>query len=371
MNAFVYVWRNAYVRVAVYLLIAYVAYLLLGRLESIVRLALLSYLFAYLGNPLVSALERRRVPRWAGTSIVIVIVIVFLVLASILIGTLASQLVEFSTQLPGLINQFEKTLTTWLAVLQERPELKDTITKATEAVQTGLSNIVDSLLKLVQGQGLVFLSRTVGVISSVLEIFVVFVVGGYMLFAFPSIGKTMLDLLPRGWRRLASDLSADVSIAIGGYIRGQLLIAVSIGLMVGLGLTVIGEPLAPTIGFLAGVFNIIPYLGTVIAITPAILLAIPLGLTKVLLVMLVFTVANQIEAHLLSPNILSRSTNLSPISIILAILSGLALGGIVGALLAVPFVALGNLLIKKYWIGSRPHGGLDAPAEVIYEEPKA
>jgi predicted PurR-regulated permease PerM len=368
VNAFVYIWRNPYVRVAVYLVIAYVIYLLLGKLESIVRLALLSYLFAYLGNPLVSALERRRVPRWVGTSIVLVIVIVFLGLASVLIGTLASQLVEFSKQLPELVRQFQSTLSVWLAVLEQRPELKDAVAQATQAVQDGLSNILESLLKLVQGQGLVFLSRTVGVISSVLEVFVVFVVGGYMLFSFPSIGKTVLELLPRGWRSLANDLSADVSVAIGGYIRGQLLIAVSIGVMVWAGLSLIGEPLAPTIGFLAGVFNIIPYLGTVIAITPAILLAIPLGFTKVLLVMLVFTVANQIEAHALSPNILSRSTNLSPISIILAILSGLALGGIVGALLAVPLVALANLLIKKYWIGSRPHGGLDAPPEPVHEE---
>jgi predicted PurR-regulated permease PerM len=137
--------------------------------------------------------------------------------------------------------------------------------------------------------------------------------------------------------------------------------------LIGLGLTIIGLPLGLAIGFIAGLFNIVPYLGAVIAITPAVLLAIPSGLIKVILVGLVFTVVNQLESHVFAPQILSKSTDLNPISIILAILSGLALGGVVGALLAVPLVALAKLLIRKYWIGSRFHGGEKVVSDALLE----
>ena len=358
MNAFVAVWRNPYVRVLVYALVMYALYRLLGRVESVLRLGLLAYLFAYLGNPLVTNLEKRGVPRVLGVTLVLVIVIVFLVLASVLLSTLVAQLVDFSRQLPKLVSSLETALTNYVAVLQQRPELKDAVVQGTKAVQDGLSNLVDTVLKVLQGQGANFLSRTFGVISGVLEIFVIFVVGTYMLLYFPGIGQTFLNVLPASWRALAASLADDVSVAVGGYIRGQLLVAVSIGVMVAVGLTIIGEPIAPTLGFLAGALNIIPNLGTIIAITPAILLAIQFGWLKVLGVVLVFTIANQVEAHVLSPQILSRSLHLNPVTVILAIFTGLAFGGIVGALVAVPVAALGSRLIRKYWIGSRLHGGL-------------
>jgi predicted PurR-regulated permease PerM len=368
MNAFVYVWRNPYVRIAIYLVIAYALYRVLGRVENVLRLGLLAYLFAYLGNPFVTALEKRRVPRVLGVTLVLIFVIVFLVLASVLLGTLVSQLLEFSRQLPKLISSLETSLTDYLDALKQRPELKGVIAQGTKAVQEGLTNLVDTILKVLQGQGVNFLSRTFGVLSSVLEVFVIFVVGTYMLLYFQGIGQAVLNLLPASWRTLAASLADDVSVSVGGYIRGQLFVALTIGVMVTIGLTIIGEPIAATVGFLAGVLNIIPNLGTIIAITPAILLAIQFGWVKVVWVIVVFTVANQLEAHYISPKILGQSLHLNPVTIILAIFTGLAFGGIVGALVAVPIVALSSRLIRKYWIGSRPHGGLDVPPEPVHEE---
>jgi predicted PurR-regulated permease PerM len=147
----------------------------------------------------------------------------------------------------------------------------------------------------------------------------------------------------------------DINQAVGGYVRGQLIVSALVGILVGLGLAILGIPLALALGFLSAIFNIVPYLGVVISITPALLLAAQFGLGKVALVMLVFGLANQIEAQFLSPNILGRSTNLHPITIIVAILCGAALGGMVGMLLAVPSAALLKLLIRKYWLGSSLH----------------
>ncbi len=339
---------------------------ILKEVANVTRLALLSYLFAYLFNPLVQWLVSRRFlqakgikpfSRLIAVAIVYLIVIVFLVIASLVIATLIQQLIVFARQLPTLFNSFEGTLNGWLANLQQVPELKDILKNVTKTVQEALSSLVNKLLEFLQGSGLNLISRVVGVVGNVFEYFLVLILGGYMLLAFPDIGKSFLEVFPVRVQPTVLELSKDISTAVGGYIRGQIIIAFSVGVLTGLGLTIIGLPLGLAIGFIAGLFNIVPYLGAVIAITPALLLAIPSGLLEVILVGVVFTIVSQLESHVLAPQILSKSTDLNPISIILAILSGLALGGVLGALLAVPLTALVKLLIRKYWLGSKFHGG--------------
>ena len=349
---------------------------ILKELANVTRLALLSYLFAYLFNPLVQWLVARPFLQTRGVkpfaraiavTFVYLIVIVFIIIASLVIGSLIRQLIIFAQQLPTLVTSLQNILTGWVDNLKQVPELKNTLQDTTKTIQDGLSGLVQKLLDLLQGSGLSIISRAVGVVGNVFEYFLVFVLGGYMLFTFPSIGKTLLEVFPVRVQPMMLELSKDVSTAIGGYIRGQIIIALSIGVLIGLGLTIIGLPLGLAIGFIAGVFNIVPYLGVVIAVTPALLLALPGGLIKVILVGIVFTIVNQLESHVFAPQILSKSTDLSPISIILAILSGLALGGVVGALLAVPLTALAKLLIRKYWIGSRYHGGEKVISDKLLE----
>jgi predicted PurR-regulated permease PerM len=339
---------------------------ILKEVANVTRLALLSYLFAYLFNPLVQWLVSRRFLQTKGikpfarliaVAVVYLIVIVFLVIASLVIATLIQQLIVFARQLPSLFNSFEDTLNGWLANLQQVPELKDILKNVTKTLQEALSSLVNKLLEFLQGSGLNLISRVVGVVGNVFEYFLVLILGGYMLLAFPDIGKSFLEVLPVRVQPTVLELSKDISTAVGGYIRGQIIIALAIGALTGIGLTIIGLPLGLAIGFIAGLFNIVPYLGAVIAITPALLLAIPSGLLEVVLVGVVFTIVSQLESHVLAPQILSKSTDLNPISIILAILSGLALGGVLGALLAVPLTALVKLLIRKYWLGSKFHGG--------------
>jgi predicted PurR-regulated permease PerM len=119
----------------------------------------------------------------------------------------------------------------------------------------------------------------------------------------------------------------------------------------------LGVPLALALGFISAIFNIVPYLGVVISIVPALLLASQFGVVTMVLVLVVFAIANQVEALVLSPNILGRTTELHPITIILTIIAGASLLGVFGGLLAVPLIALAKLLVYKHWIGSKWHSG--------------
>jgi predicted PurR-regulated permease PerM len=366
MTAFLEVWSNAYVRLGTYALSILVLYRLAGELSSVLTLAGLAYLFAYLFHPLVTWVEARRVPRSLGLAFVFLIVIVFLALATLLIGSVINQLIDFSSQLPTLVANTQRQVNAWLDELEQvrgtSPQLKSLIDQATNAVQDGLSSIVTNLLNILRGTGLNIISRTIGVLGGVIQFFLVLVIGTYMLGSFTQIGQTMLELFPVRLQARALGFSKDVSIAVGGYIRGQLLVAAGVGTIVGVGLALIGVPLALGLGFLSAVFNVVPYLGVIISIAPAILLAAQFGLGKVVLVLVVFVLANLAESQFLSPTILAKTTDLHPITVIITILAGAGLLGVFGGLLAVPLVALAKLLIRKHWIGSRYHTGPVEPA---------
>jgi predicted PurR-regulated permease PerM len=364
MNALLEVWRNAYVRVVVGILGVCLAYLLLRQVSSVLIMVGLAYVLASSLHPLVVFLERKRVPRPVGLILAFTSVILLLGAITWLFSTIVGQLLEFSSQLPSLVQRFEQELGVRIEQLQRSPDqspaLRELIGQGIRALQEALSGIYDGLLSVLRGPNLI--ARIVGVLGGVLQFMLVLILGGYMLAGYEGLGRALLEVLPGRAQQPVQNFIRDVNLVVGGYIRGQVIVAALVGTMVGVGLAILGVPLALAIGFLSAIFNIVPYLGVVISIAPALLLAAPFGLGKLALVVLVFGLANQIEAQFLSPNILGRSTNLHPITIILAILCGAALGGMVGMLLAVPSAALGKLLIRRYWLNSRQYTETGAEA---------
>ncbi|PYE55956.1 AI-2E family transporter [Deinococcus yavapaiensis] len=355
-NAFAYVWRSPYVRVAVFLLLGYLAYRFVGSISSVISLALVAYVIAYLANPFLNWLQRRRVRRGFGIFLVFLVVAGFLVVASTLLFAIGGQLVEFVRQLPEIATNAANFATrlleryddnTYVQTLQE--QLQNLSRNSTTLLQERALPLLQNLISP-NGPLLGGLSAAANYLGNFV---IVLILSIYMMADFDKIGLTLLRAFPRKWQPRVLELANNVETAVGGYLRGQLLIAAAVGFLVWLGLEIISLPQAAAIGFIAGVFNIVPYLGVIIAITPALLLAIPLGWLKMVLVVVVFVVANQIEGNFLSPFILGRSTNLHPVTVIIAILVGLGLFGIVGALVAVPLTALGKLLLQEYYFPSK------------------
>jgi predicted PurR-regulated permease PerM len=330
-------------------------------LSSVFVLGGLSYLFAYLFHPLVVWLQKRGVRRGLGLAVAFLIVLLFLALATVLIGTVIRELALFAQKLPILVTTIQDQINTWLDQLEQvrgqNQEIRNLIDQATTALQEALSRIVENLLGFLQNASSGLVTRTLGVLGGVVQFFLILIVGTYMLGAFEGIGKTMIGLFPLRFQARVLEFSQDISVAVGGYIRGQLLIAAAVGTMVGTGLAILGVPLALALGFISAIFNIVPYLGVVISIVPALLLASQFGVVTMVLVLVVFAIANQVEALVLSPNILGRTTELHPITIILTIIAGASLLGVFGGLLAVPLIALAKLLVYKHWIGSKWHSG--------------
>lgn len=355
-NAFVLVWRNPSVRVIVFLGLTLLALAVLRDLAHILTLAVIAYVIAYLSHPLLRRLEQRGLPRGLGIGLVLLIALALVALASSLLVTVTEQFIDLAGRLPTLSQNLTSSLGGWLDAHPTVPgaaALREQLNAVVAGGTALLSREALPFLQRVFAPNGPVLGRLFGVASTLAEGVAVLILSVYMMRDFEKIGRTLLGLLPVGWQPRALDLSRSVERAVGGYVRGQLLIALAIGSLVALGLGVIGVPSALALGFLAGVFNLIPYLGVVIALVPALLLAAPLGWVKVALVAGLFLLGNQLEGHLLSPLILGRSTDLHPVTVALSILIGLHVLGLGGALLAVPLAALGKLLLAEYYYPSR------------------
>ncbi len=161
-------------------------------------------------------------------------------------------------------------------------------------------------------------------------------------------GKLIGSVPPRG-RGEVQEIIRRLDRVLGGFIRGQLLVAALVGVMVGLAVRILGLPYATIIGFFAGVADIIPYFGPVLGAIPAAVVAMAYGPLKVIQVLVALLLIQQIENTLLAPKILGDRVGLNPLAIFLSILVGGILGGVIGMLLAVPLAGVMRVLWCYGW----------------------
>jgi predicted PurR-regulated permease PerM len=187
-----------------------------------------------------------------------------------------------------------------------------------------------------------------GTVAGVAFFLVVLVLTVYVLHDYHRFAASLLDAWPRPYQATVRAVARSFDRAVGGYVRGQVVIAVAVGGMVYVGLAIVGLPFAGVIGLLAGLLNVIPYLGTIVPVIPAWVVALAGGWWQV-----VFVVANQIDNHVLTPLVLSRSTRLHPVTVIVAIIGGFAFAGLVAAIFAVPVVAFAKAVYAEHYLESR------------------
>jgi len=169
----------------------------------------------------------------------------------------------------------------------------------------------------------------------------------YILRDFPSMQEWVSRLVPRDRREWTLGFLRRYDTLVGEYLRGQVLVALFVGLATGLGFWLVGFPNAVLLGVIAGVFNIVPYLGLVVSLVPALLIAVlttPIWLS-LLKVMGVFFAVQSLDSYFLSPKIIGDRVGLHPVWVMLAIIAFGSFFGIIGLLLAIPLAVLIKLLI--------------------------
>jgi len=188
-----------------------------------------------------------------------------------------------------------------------------------------------------------------GTIATVTDILLVLVITFYFLLDGGAMRNRFVRLIPDRYRNRWFFVEATLNRVLGGYIRGQVVVAVTVGLAAGVGCFFIGVYFPIVIGLLAFLFEFVPMLGPVLGMLPAVVIALFQPHTPVVLVIVFFIILQQVESNFIVPRISGHAVGLHPLAALLALLAGLDLAGIGGALLAVPLAGVLYVLLMALY----------------------
>lgn len=247
-------------------------------------------------------------------------------------------------------------------ISQETRQLQQQLPKAIDRLQekinsTGINDYVpdaasnSSKIAAAGGQvATTAINMFSGTLRSIVTIFVVIFLGMYLAFSPQDYVDGFIALFPIPRRAQARDILRETGVKLRHWIFGQIVSMVAVGGMIALGLYVSGVPVPLVLGFIAGLLDIIPIFGPIIAAVPAMLLAFTVGPWHPLYVVIVFVAANQIEQHLLIPIVQRYSISLPPALTVVALLLMGSLFGFWGILLAAPVTATIIVLVKRIYV---------------------
>ncbi|HET9582020.1 MAG TPA: AI-2E family transporter [Gemmatimonadota bacterium] len=316
----------------------------------------LALVLAYIADPVVDRLHRGGVRRAFGAGLVLLVALLLVILSVVLLVPLVvDQGSRFMRDLPEMVNDLQawyRAQVAWLA-RTDLPLLRDipferALEVDTEDVQRWVADRVQELG--IGWEDAIGLGRGLQVVVTVLGYAVLTpVLTYYILRDFPSLQAWTARLVPRDHREGTLGFLSSYDQLLGEYLRGQLLVAAFVGLATGLGFWIVGFPNAVLLGVVAGVFNVVPYLGMVVSLVPALLIAflMPPLWVSLLKVAIIYIFVNALEAYVLSPRIIGSRVGLHPVWVMLAILAFSSFFGFVGLLIAIPLAVLIKLLIGR------------------------
>jgi predicted PurR-regulated permease PerM len=331
---------------------------LLSSTGSLLAPFVLAVLVAYILDPAVDALQRRKVGRTLAILLLAVPVLGVLALIVLLVlpaafqqlGEVARQAPVFLERLVGWIETGRARLLVIDIPLVDEDELLDRLQSIdSESVVAFLEERRAALGSWAWG-GVLGVGRGIGSVFTVLGyVALTPVLTFYLLRDWDGITARLADLLPRHRRESIVGFVSECDRMVARYLRGQVTVAVIIGVITGVGLWAVGFPYAGTLGLIVAIFSVIPYLGLVLSLIPAIFIALVSGSVgaSLLKVAIVYGVAQFLEASVVSPRIVGESVGLHPVLVLLALTLGGSFFGFVGLLIGVPVAAITKLLILR------------------------
>lgn len=304
--------------------------------------------FAYLIYPVVRYLNR-------SLPLIAAILLLYACIISLVAVGLIYLIPAISAEVINLVHAWPSIQRT-IAQIIRNPHNR-VLSQAPPFVRDELARLPKQVVSWLQQNGSVAagnaISVLIGTAAFVGATVAIPVLGAYLLYDSETIKRFFVGFIPERARESTLGVLSELEQVIGGYIRGQLMVGATVGTLIALGLLLVHEPYALLIGLAAGVLDLIPYIGPVIAFIPACTIAFAVGgLHEAFLVAVVFVAANQLEGHVIAPNIVSRTIALSPSAVVLAILIGGDLYGVLGMFVAVPVAGIIRVLLLHVIPGS-------------------
>jgi predicted PurR-regulated permease PerM len=302
-------------------------------------------LIALILNPAVALLQRSRLPR--GLAVLAVYLGFFTALAGIgflLANPISNQARTFTRNLPQIVNEANSKIASFQSELDQNGIHLELVKQGKTALQTFQEKVATSAGKLASFGGALLTEAA----KAIFDLIIVFVLSVYMLIYGERIGALVRRLMPDGDGTRSDDYPHLVQRALSRYVGGQLLFSTVMGVSAGLALWVFGllgifpdgSKYAVAFAMFYGVMELVPYIGPFLGALPPVLVALFTNPIVAVWVVLLFIGLQQLEGHIVAPQVFGHTLRINPLLVIFALLLGLQLYGIVGALLALPILSV-------------------------------
>jgi len=317
--------------IAILVLILYV-------IRDVIMVLLFSVVIASAISPVVGWLQKRRIPRSLGTFVVFIILFAILALILyVIINPLSSELENLSEIFPLY---FDRISLQFEEVRSSSPQYEELLSN----IQVYLSRISDSL-KSFATNIFAALAKIFGGLATAV---IVIVISFYLTAEEKGIPLFLRSITPVKHQSYILNLWSRVQTKIGRWIRGQIILSLAVGIAVFIGLSIFGIRYKLILALIAAVFEIIPFIGPLLAAIPAVILGFLKSPIVALWTALVYFVVQQLENTILVPKIMQKAVGLNPVIIIISLLIGAQLLGFAGVILAIPIAAVIVEIIKDF-----------------------
>jgi predicted PurR-regulated permease PerM len=335
-----------------FLIIVVLVFYVLYRIRIAVIPLILAAGIAYLLAPFVTWMSKKMKRGWA-------ILIAYIVFTGFFF-------VLFFFGIPAIINQFQTFIASFPSYVENLTELINNFISRSIIV-SNIENMLDRKFLLIDTNAITnYIMNTFSLSSSdliqnittftrsIVNILITLILGPllsiYILKDAHRLRNIFITVLPRRFKRQASDIIDRINNVGGRYIRAQILVSIIVGLLCTLVLFLLKVDFALLLGFIAGFFNLIPFLGPIIGAIPAALAALFISPLKALLVILLFIGIQQLDNYVISPNIMKYQIGVHPAIVIFVLIASGAAFGFLGLLIAVPFVAVLQAILSYYFL---------------------
>ncbi|MEB6289791.1 AI-2E family transporter [Staphylococcus xylosus] len=307
---------------------------------------IVSVILYYLLNPLVNLMERYNISRLWGVIILFLLIVgVITLVINLLIPVIGSQFRSFGNNFPlyvDKVNQFIDSVTKY-----------SLISNFYSQIQEQLDALANKLPSMVSDYFNGFGSKVKNFAEAIVNVGVVIATTPFVLFFMLKDGHRFKEfstkLMPPKFRKDFHDLLEKMSVQVGSYIQGQIIVSFCIGILLFIGYSIIGLDYSLILASIAAVTSVVPYIGPTIAISPAIIIALITSPIMLLKLIVVWTAVQFIEGHLISPNVMGKTLKIHPLTIIFILLSAGNLLGVVGVILGIPAYAILKVLVSHLY----------------------
>jgi predicted PurR-regulated permease PerM len=345
------------------LILGYAVLWALLRVGVILPPLVIALIIIYTLNPIVSRLEQRGVSRALGSILAYVVVgALFTLLVIAVTPFISTQIENFADDWPEFKEEVANSIESAAERLEDRVGVSIDVTQVTcllgadetPSVMSPTQAECDEVTRDFRERLADEAGRITEIGSSVLHVLFIFVIAPilaiYLLIDLPQIQKDLMNLVPESHKAEVADVGGKVARAVGGFFKGQLLVALAVGILSSTGFFLIDLRFWLVIGAIAGFTNLIPWVGPFIGGGLGFIVgSLTEGFGKGLAAALVALIVQQIDNHFISPNIMKRTVQLHPVTVMLSIIAGGAVAGFWGVLLGVPTVAVVKLLASHLW----------------------